>query len=45
MISHEPVDVIPPNAPEYIIGASLIADNVLVTLTSLSMSQEDLNDK
>ena len=45
MMSHEPVDGIPPNLPEYIIGASLRADYVLVTLTSLSDSQEGLDDK
>ena len=44
-MSHEPVDRIPPNLPEYIIGASKRADYVLVTLTSLSRSQEDLDDK
>ena len=41
MISHEPVDGILPNLPGYIIGASLRADYVLVTLTLLSRSQED----
>ena len=45
MMSHEPVDGIPPNLPENVIGASLTADYALVTLTSLSWSQEDLNDK
>ena len=44
MISHEPVDGILPSLLENIIGASLRADYVLVTLTLLSRSQ-DLDDK
>ena len=42
-ISLEPVDGIPPNLPGYIIGTSLRADQVLVTLTPFSSSQEDLD--
>ena len=40
-ISLEPGDGIPPNLPGYIIGSSLRAGYVLVTLTSFSRSQED----
>ena len=43
-ISLEPVDGIPPNLSGYIIGTSLRAALVLVTLTSFSRSQ-DLGDK
>ena len=42
-ISLEPVDGIPPNLPGYIIGTNLRADQVLVTLTPFSSSQEDLD--
>ena len=45
MVSHEPVNGIPRNLPEYIIGASSRVDYVFVTLTLLSRSQEDLDEK
>ena len=44
-ISLEPVDGIPPYLPVYIIGTSLRADKVLVTLTLFSRSQDDLHNK
>ena len=43
MISLESVDEIPPNLPGYIIGPSLRADKILVTLTLFSRSKEDLD--
>ena len=42
-ISLEPFDRIPPNLPGYIIGTRLKADQVLVTLTTFSRSQQDLD--
>ena len=43
--SLEPDDGIPPNMPGCIIGISIRADKVLVSLTLYSRSQEDLGDK
>ena len=43
MISLEPIDGISPNINGYIIKTSLRSYQILVTLTSFSRSQEDLN--
>ena len=43
MISLEPMGGIPPNLQGYIIGTSLRANKIVVTLISFSRSQEDLN--